>query len=219
MRFGPDTGPVVALALPPFEEANRTRAFAVALLRSLAAHGIGGILPDLPGQGESLLPTAQARLSDWQTAFAAACAGTGRPVVAASIRAGALVDTAAAVIGRWQLAPQAGADLVRELTRSRQAAAREDGKPAEPDIRTSDGSPVELAGNLIAKALLNDLDGASPAAAQPVRIVRLGTDPRPADLRVDAPPLWRQVEPARHPGLSRSLADDLAAWSRLCAGC
>ncbi len=30
LRFGPDTGPVVILALPLFEEANRTRTFAVA---------------------------------------------------------------------------------------------------------------------------------------------------------------------------------------------
>ena len=40
LRFGPDTGPVVVVALPLFEEANRTRAFAVSILRALAARGI-----------------------------------------------------------------------------------------------------------------------------------------------------------------------------------
>src|SRR3546814_8095624 len=53
LRFGPDTGPVVVLALPLFEEANRTRAFAVTMLRALAERGVASVLPDLPGQGRS----------------------------------------------------------------------------------------------------------------------------------------------------------------------
>ena len=71
LRFGPDCGPVVTLALPLFEEANRTRAFAVDLLRVLAAQGIGGVLPELPGQGESEVPPERARLCNWRAAFAA----------------------------------------------------------------------------------------------------------------------------------------------------
>jgi HAD superfamily hydrolase (TIGR01509 family) len=39
LRFGPAEGPLVVLAMPLFEEANRTRAFAVTLLRALAAAG------------------------------------------------------------------------------------------------------------------------------------------------------------------------------------
>ena len=57
LRFGPDTGPVVILALPLFEEANRTRTFAVGLLRRLAERGIAGLLPDVPGQGLASRPT------------------------------------------------------------------------------------------------------------------------------------------------------------------
>ncbi|HWU71836.1 MAG TPA: hypothetical protein VN137_00025, partial [Sphingomonas sp.] len=57
MRFGPATGPVVVAVLPLFEEANRTRTFVSGVLRRLAARDIAGALPDLPGQGESLVPT------------------------------------------------------------------------------------------------------------------------------------------------------------------
>src|SRR3546814_21095544 len=56
LRFGPDTGPVVVLALTLFEEANRTRAFAVPMLRALAERGVASVLPALPGQGESAGP-------------------------------------------------------------------------------------------------------------------------------------------------------------------
>ena len=74
---GPDTGPVAVVALPLFEEANRTRAFAVTICRALAKRGVASVLPDLPGQGESLVPTEAARLPDWRSAFAAAAAHAG----------------------------------------------------------------------------------------------------------------------------------------------
>src|SRR6187551_1263766 len=57
LRFGPATGPVVIAVMPLFEEANRTRAFMVALLRALAERGVASVLPDLPGTGESLIET------------------------------------------------------------------------------------------------------------------------------------------------------------------
>src|SRR3954469_12418228 len=63
LRFGPDTGPVVIAAMPLFEEANRTRAFIVTILRALAAQGIASALPDLPGTGESLIETEHASLN------------------------------------------------------------------------------------------------------------------------------------------------------------
>src|ERR1700741_3511005 len=55
LRFGPDTGPVVIAVIPLFEEANRTRAFIVTILRALAGLGIASAVPDLPGTGESLM--------------------------------------------------------------------------------------------------------------------------------------------------------------------
>lgn len=204
-RFGSDTGPVVLMPLPPFEEANRTRTFAVGMLRALAERGIASILPDLPGQGESLLPTERATLGDWRAAVTALVAATDRPVIGASIRAGALFDTDADLAGRWQLAPQTGAALIRELGR---IAGRIDRSAAT----------VEVAGNRIATTLLGELDTALPSDAHPRRIVRLGTDPADADLRIDAAPLWRRSEPGDDPVLAEQLADDLAAWSRACVG-
>lgn len=202
-RFGPATGPVVLLLLPPFEEANRTRTFAVGLLRALAARDIGAMLPDLPGQGESLLPTEAATLAVWRSAVAALVAASDRPVVTAAIRAGALLDHDAAVVGRWHLAPQSGARLLRELARI--------GIDRATDI-------AEVGGNRLSTALLAELEAATPASTQPLRTVRLGTDPGPADRRIDAAPLWRRSEPGDDPVLADVLADDLAAWSRACVG-
>jgi hypothetical protein len=202
-RFGPATGPVVLLLLPPFEEANRTRTFAVGLLRALAARDIGAMLPDLPGQGESLLPTEAATLAEWRSAVAALVAASDRPVVTAAIRAGALLDHDAAVVGRWHLAPQSGARLLRELTR----------------IGIDRGTDIaEVGGNRLSTTLLAELEAATPASTQPLRTVRLGTDPGPADLRIDAAPLWRRSEPGDDSDLADMLADDLAAWSRACVG-
>ncbi|KQM88495.1 hypothetical protein ASE67_01695 [Sphingomonas sp. Leaf23] len=206
-RFGPADAPVVMLLLPPFEEANRTRTFAVGLLRALATRGIASILPDLPGQGESLLPTEAANLADWRAAVTALVAASDRPVIGAAIRAGALFDTDADLAGRWHLSPQPGAALVREL-----------GRIARPTGIDRTAPVVEIAGNRIATALLDELDAATPCDAHPRRIVRLGTDPEDADLRIDAAPLWRRAEPGDDPALAEQLADDLFAWSRACVG-
>ncbi|KQN91325.1 hypothetical protein ASE90_00330 [Sphingomonas sp. Leaf67] len=202
-RFGPATGPVVLLLLPPFEEANRTRTFAVGLLRALAARDVAGILPDLPGQGESLFPTEAVSLANGRRAVAALVAATDRPVITAAIRAGALFDDDANVAGRWHLAPQSGERLLREL--SRIGIER-------------DGDTADIGGNHLSATLLAELPAAMPATTQPLRIVRLGADPGPADLRIDAAPLWRRSEPGDDPDLAAALADDLAAWSRACVG-
>lgn len=127
LRFGPATRPVVVLALPPFEEANRTRTLMVSVLRRLAEMGIGGVLPDLPGQGESLVATEDATLADWRAAFAACVATLPQPRFAASIRAGALLDGEADVQARWSLSPQTGAELLRELNRTARSAGTPEG--------------------------------------------------------------------------------------------
>ncbi|MFV0624581.1 hypothetical protein ACBY01_11300 [Sphingomonas sp. ac-8] len=206
VRFGPAAAPVVVVALPPFEEANRTRTLAVAMLRALAEDGIAGALPDLPAQGESLLPTEAACLADWRAAFTAAVETLPQPRFALSIRAGALIDGEAAVHGRWSLSPQTGAELVRELHRIRRA-----GEAAE----IPSDAIAEVAGNRIAAALLDDLASAKSGGID--RTLRLDGDARAADHRLPFPPPWRRAEPDCDAALARALAADVAHWVRTCA--
>jgi hypothetical protein len=216
LRFGPDTGPVVIAALPLFEEANRTRAFMVSILRALATRGVAGALPDLPAQGESLLPTHEATLGLLQGGFAAAAASLPAPVFSLAIRSGALLDGAAALTGRYHFSPMAGADLRRELIRARQASARESGEPFDPAMIDSATEPVELAGNQIAPQLLREFVGATPVAIA-THIVRLDTDAKPADAKLPGNPLWRRAEPDNDVAFAERVAEDIAAWIATCA--
>ncbi|MET0246100.1 MAG: hypothetical protein ABW182_05060 [Sphingomonas sp.] len=213
LRFGPAEGPVVVAALPLFEEANRTRAFVVAILRALAGRGIAGALPDLPGTGESLIETRDMTLPALREAFAAAVTRVRderRAPWVIAVRSGALVETLADAAGRWHLAPQTGEELLRELTRIRQAAAREAG------VTAPDDAFVGIAGNLVSRTLLDDLASAHPQPG--ARAVRLDGDPREADLRLLGSPLWRRAEPGTDPELAERLADDIASWIRRCGG-
>lgn len=204
LRFGPGEGPVVMVALPLFEEHNRTRALAVSVLHLLAVRDIAGALPDLPAQGESLMPTASCSLADLRAGFAAAAAHVApRPVYAASIRSGALtVDSD--IAGHWQLAPQDGNGLGRDLAR---LAAMGKGP--------SDGT---IAGNAISADFLTALDGVMPSSIAPQRTVRLTSDPADADARIDGPPLWRRAEPGNDPIFAERIAADIADWIARCDG-
>ena len=218
LRFGADSGPVVIAALPLFEEANRTRTFTVTLLRHLARLGIGSLLPDLPGQGESLVPTDATTLAEMRHAFAALavrCRDSGRRPYALAIRSGALIDAEAEVLGRWHFAPQEPSELARELERVLLAAARE---THEAPARLSGEALVEVAGNPLSARLQAELRESSPQATAGRRIVRLATDAAPADLKLDGPPLWRRAEPDNDPALARLLAEDIVDWIRTCEG-
>ena len=221
LRFGPDTGPVVIAAMPLFEEANRTRAFIVTILRALAAQGIASALPDLPGTGESLIETEHASLNKWNAAFssAAECFGPeSRPVHAIAVRGGALVDATAPVASRWHFAPAAGEGLIRDMLRARLAAAKESGEGIDGNMIEPPGPPLELAGNRLSRALLAEIEASVPSDGPPLRILRLDTDIQPADRHVAGAPLWRRSEPGNDPDLARLLADDIAAWIATCAG-
>ena len=213
LRFGPDDGPVVVLALPLFEEANRTRAFAVTMLRALAGHGIASVLPDLPGTGESLIELEDVMASSWTDAFSSA---SDRARHVASLRGGCLIAGNVPALSRWYFAPMAGESLVRDLVRARQAADREEGARFDNKEIDRDGPPIELTGNRISRRLLRALREAEPDALPPCRVVRLDGDARPADRHVPGTPLWRRAEPDNDPALAALLADDLAAWVRRC---
>ncbi|WP_419807269.1 hypothetical protein [Sphingomonas sp.] len=198
LRFGPDDGPIVVMALPLFEEANRTRAFGVSILRVLATRGIGGVLPDLPGQGESEVATADVRLVDLTAAFAAV---PGTRSVA--IRSGALFVDARPC---WVLSPQSGAALARELARMKGDFA--------------DGDREEVAGNVIDRELLAALSNAThPGGGRGgTRTVRLASDPGVADRHIPGQPLWRRAEPGNDFALAEVLAADIAGWIASCEG-
>lgn len=197
LRFGPEGAPMVMLLLPLFEEHNRTRAFGIGLLRALAERGIAGALPELPGQGESLVPTERLSLADLRAAVAAAADALRRPF-SVTIRSGALLDAEAAVAGRWQLSPQSGADLGRELRRLR-----------------AQGDGMTVAGNALSEAQLGALE---TAAAAEGHVVRLESDPAPAACKLAGAPLWRRAEPSNDPGLAQLVAADITDWIAACAG-
>lgn len=202
LRFGPDEGPTVIAALPLFEEANRTRAAMVDVLRQLAARGIASALPDLPGMGDSLVATEHATLANWRVAFAAAVRTLPKPVHVMAWRGGALVDTAAEVASRWYLAPVTGADTMRELRR----------------VQAASGGDDLFAGNRLSPELIAELGAAtfrSPAGQ--TRTLRLETDPRAADAKIPGRPLWRAAEPGTDPALQTAIIDDIAAWITPCA--
>jgi hypothetical protein len=196
LRFGPDTGPVVVAALPLLEEANRTRALVVTILRLLAERGIAGALPDLPGTGDSLVPTEMLALADLQEAFAAVVRHLGRPAFALGIRSGAMIDAAAPVRGRWHLAPVEGAGLLRELNRLKQAGDGED-----------------FGGNRLSLRFLTELEGGLVVEG---RTVRLESDAGLAELKMPGSPLWRRAEPDNDAALAARLAEDIAQWLRAC---
>jgi hypothetical protein len=214
LRLGPADAPLVLIAPALFEEANRTRAFIVAIMRGLAARGVASALPDLPGTNDSLVPTYEAQLAHWRTAFAA-LAGE-RPAMGFAIRSGALVDCDAPLLARCHFSPVAGAALIRDMIRTRQASARDGGDRFDAAALDQPGPPVELAGNHLSRALIADLQAAEPSRAD--RVLRLQDDAHPADRRFTGRTLWRASEPSVDAALGDAIADDLAGWVRTCAG-
>lgn len=226
LRFGPDTGPVVVVAMPLFEEANRMRAFAVTLCRALAKRGVANALPDLPGQGESLVATADATFAGLREGLRAAVEMVRqheRRVYAASLRSGILLDVDSAIFGRWCLAPVSGHDLMRHLARLLDATGRKgDALQLRSVFQYDDAAfPLEVGGNLLGATLLQDLttdraiDGLHKHGV-PLRTIRLESDPAAADRHVPGAPLWRRAEPDNDPALAALLADDIADWIARC---
>ncbi len=143
LRFGPDTGPVVVVALPLFEEANRTRAFAVTILRALAERGIAGALPDLPGQGESLIPTHATDLAKLRGGFATAVETLGHPHPSHS--------------------PSASGPLPSPIGRGREARSAGRVRVTGPDIFTlaiRSGALLDSAAQVTARYHLSPMTGA-----------------------------------------------------------
>ncbi|WP_447756299.1 hypothetical protein [Sphingopyxis fribergensis] len=201
------------LIVPPlFEEANRTRRTLVLAMRALAAEGFAAVLPDLPGQNESLVPLIEVDLVRWQDALAAVASDIDGPTIIASFRGGGLIDHKAKVKAWWRLAPVGGASLLRTLMRARVSADREAGvasslESLHDEARTA---PLLLAGNRLSPAMMAQLGASEAQAVEPLRSVGLGAD------GIAGTPLWLRAEPGEDAAMAEAIAADISAWSNTC---
>jgi alpha-beta hydrolase superfamily lysophospholipase len=213
MRIGTASSPPVLLLPPLFEEMNRTRAFLASIMRALAARGFGCWLPDLPGTGESETALETCTWDDWRNAALRAsehvASTSGKPLVTATFRGGALLDDALpAATARWRFAPAEGTSLARDLIRSSMLAPG-----------AAEGAIVELAGYRISNTFLADLRGAQLVQPERLRTLRLESDRGEADLKLAAPALWRRSEPANSLEAAELIASDIKMWADQCGIC
>ncbi|APW73058.1 MULTISPECIES: hypothetical protein [Sphingopyxis] len=216
LRIDPAGTPrATVLFVPPlFEEANRTRRTLVLAMRALAADGFAALLPDLPGQNESLTPLVEVDLARWIEALAAVAERIDGPLIVASLRGGCLVDHRAKAAAHWRLAPVAGASLLRTLLRARVSADREAGKSSSLENLQAEArnAPLLLAGNLLSPAMIAQLGGAEVQAVAPLRSLTLGS----GDGALPGTPLWLRAEPGEDAAMAHAIAADIAAWGAAC---
>lgn len=214
LRIAPDAAPrATILFVPPlFDEANRMRRTLVLAMRALATDGFAAIMPDLPGQNESLIPLEAVDLDRWRDTLTQTAAAIDGPVVVASVRGGALIDHRADAAAWWRLAPTNGAALLRTLLRARVAADREAGVSSSVEgLRESAKSaPLLLAGNLLSSAMVAQLGAAEEQPVAPLRSIGIGPD------GIGGTPLWLRAEPGEDGAMAAAIAADIAAWSRAC---
>lgn len=215
-RIAPSEPPrATILFIPPlFEEANRMRRTLVLAMRSLALEGFQSLIADLPGQNESLLPTDEADLDRWRSGVAAVAKGIDRPLIAASVRGGALLDDAAGADAWWRLAPVGGGTLLRTLLRARMSADREagGGTTIEALRETARHAPLLLAGNRLSPAMIDQLERAEVHDVAPLRSVSPGEG---AD-RIEGSALWLRAEPGEDAAMAAAIAADISSWSTTC---
>jgi alpha-beta hydrolase superfamily lysophospholipase len=195
--------PVTLVVLPAlFEEANRMRRFTVSLMRGLAARGIGSVLPDLPGTGESLRSLADVTFADWQDAVGALAdtirAQQGR-VLSVAVRGGAVLDRPADY--SWRLAPEPGERILRDMVR---ATALSSGvKASDLDARAR-AATLSLAGNSLSPELYIGLQAATLPDGPRHTPELMGTRP------------WRAAEPGDDPALVSAAVGDILHWIETC---
>ena len=218
---GPTQARKVIILPPLFEEMNRTRSLLAGIGRHLAAAGVASWLPDLPGTGDSELPTSAMNWRLWREAVGflhdVVAADSSDGVHCFAVRGGALLADAAPFRSNYFLVPAAsGERLLRELLRARLAADQERGEATTVTALEARLAiePLEVAGYAITPALASDLRNAKLATAPtPARTVGL-TDG--GDRSFDGPPVWRQAEPAAADVLAQAVAADVAHWLAAC---
>lgn len=202
-RVGPDHGIPILILPPLFEEMNRTRAFLFSIMRGLAVDGFRCCLPDLPGTGESRRALGRCSWTGWTSAISLVAdqiRSTKTKLLIASFRGGALL-TDSNEAAHWRLAPVNGAALIRDLDRS--------------GLVGGHGG----AGYSIPPAIASALSSVILPELEQVFTVRLASDPKPADAKLDGPALWRRSEPANSTELAQLCASNIEAWARKCGIC
>lgn len=214
LRIDPAGRPrATILIVPPlFDEANRLRRTLVLAMRTLAADGFAAVLPDLPGQNESLVALDAADLAQWRDALADVAASLDGPVVVASVRGGALIDDRAKAVAWWRLAPVGGASLLRTMMRARVTADREAGIESSLDSlqEAAKTAPLLLAGNALSPAMVAQIGSAEAQPVKPLRSIGLGAD------GIAGTPLWLRAEPGEDAAMASAIAADISAWSKTC---
>ncbi len=220
LRIAPAGPPraTILIALPLFEEANRTRRTLLLAMRALAAQGFAALLPDLPGQNESLVPIEEVDLTRWQAALAETADAVDGPLIIASLRGGALIDHCARAAAWWRLAPASGASLLRTLMRARVAADREAGTTSSLESLQEEAktAPSLLAGNRLSPAMVAQLGTAEVQPVAPLRTVSLGNGSASGGDAITGTPLWLRAEPGEDSAMADAIAADIAAWSMTC---
>lgn len=204
----------VMLVAPLFEEANRTRRTLVQVMRCLDQRGVDTILPDLPSRNESTAPAATMDFAHWQAALNGCAAHFGAIAHVAALRGGCLLDHVSGAQNVWRLAPLKGAQIIRNLLRTRIASDREDGR----DIKSADlmamakADGAMLAGNWLSANMVTQLDAAVPANDLAIREVHAGPVADFDDSCITASPLWLRAEPDYDAAMAQAIAADIARW-------
>lgn len=204
------------LIIPPFfEEMNRTRWLLLAAMRTLDEARIGTILPDLPGQNESLVPDETISLSEWRNAIERLAGQSGVIIdMVASFRSGAMIDDAIHCPKHWRMAPEDGPQLLRHLVRTRLAAEREAGEATSRELLLAQArlESTEFAGFQLPPTMIAELEAAALPLQDAVRTVALEGSAARADAYLSGKAVWRQSEPEADHWLAQQIAADMAAW-------
>jgi len=216
LRCGEQNGSQILLIPPLFDEFNKMRGFLVAIMRGLADHNIGTILPDLPGMNESIAPPEKQNMATWQRALITCIDQIGPVSHVAAFRGGCILDISPKVDAIWQFSPISEAQVLKTLIRAQIAADKTAGGPSslEDLTRRTRSQITILAGHPLSPEMSKYLQNvSSPGKYRDIRTVRMETDRQEADYSVSGTPLWLRSEPDNDLQMAKILADDIHQWA------
>lgn len=213
----PGRGEACVIVVPPFaEEMNRCRRMWTLLAAQLAPAGIGTLIPDLQGTGESDGDFAAARWSAWREDLVAACqfarSRGARHIALLGVRLGALLaldflrraagepDSRIAQLILWQPVLDGRLHMTQFLRLKLAAGMRQ---PASKETtatlreRLAQGERLEVAGYEVAAELVAAIDAAGNEPLVPSTVARVD---------------WLEVSTAESPALTPVSERVLATW-------